>query len=164
VIPRAGALAAREHGDARKAIDILRYAGEIAQSTDASVVQESFADQAYQRAETDRFHELIRGLTPHSRYVLHALTALTLNATEDGDQGFRTTRIFGVYEQVCQQEGSSALSLRRVRDLLKEHAFLDITEQSRISGGSAEGSYTNHQLLEDPVVVQEVLTETFDPA
>jgi len=30
VIPRAAALAAREHGDARKAIDILRYAGEIA--------------------------------------------------------------------------------------------------------------------------------------
>ncbi|PHQ44181.1 cell division control protein Cdc6, partial [Halorubrum sp. C191] len=30
-IPRAAALAAREHGDARKAIDILRYAGEIAQ-------------------------------------------------------------------------------------------------------------------------------------
>jgi cell division control protein 6 len=161
VIPRAGALAAREHGDARKAIDILRYAGEIAQSNTESAVREEFADQAYQRAETDRFHELIRGLTPHSRYVLHALTVLTLNDTNDPEQGFRTTRIFAVYEQVCQQEGSSALSLRRIRDLLKEHAFLDITEQSRISGGSAEGSYTNHQLLEDPSVVQEVLTETF---
>lgn len=161
VIPRAGALAAREHGDARKAIDILRYAGEIAQSTSESTVREAFADQAYQRAETDRFHELIRGLTPHSRYVLHALTVLTLNATDDTEQGFRTTRIFKIYEEVCRQEETNALSLRRVRDLLKEHAFLDVTEQSRISGGSAEGSYTNHQLLEDPAVVKEVLTETF---
>lgn len=161
VIPRAGALAAREHGDARKAIDILRYAGEIAQSANASFVREEFADQAHQRAETDRFHELIRGLTPHSRYVLHALTVLTLNETNDAEQGFRTTRLFEVYEQVCRQEGSDPLSLRRVRDLLKEHAFLDIIAQSRVSGGSAEGSYTNHQLLEDPDVVKNVLTDTF---
>jgi cell division control protein 6 len=59
--------------------------------------------------------------------------------------------------------GRVTLSLRRVRDLLKEHAFLDIIEQSKHSGGSAEGSYTKHQLLEDPDVVQEVLSEDVDP-
>jgi cell division control protein 6 len=64
-----------------------------------------------------------------------------------------------VYEQICRQEGSDSLSLRRVRDLLKEHAFLDVIEQTRQSGGSAEGSYTDHQLLEDPEVLQNVLAE-----
>jgi cell division control protein 6 len=160
VIPRAAALAAREHGDARKAIDILRYAGEIAQSTGADVVREEFVVQARERAETDRFRELIRGSTPHSRYILQALTVLSLN--EGDDEAFRTTRIYELYEQVCRQEGSEALSLRRVRDLLKEHAFLDVIEQSRHSGGSAEGSYTEHRLLEDPEVVQSVLQSTLD--
>ncbi|MFC6838467.1 Cdc6/Cdc18 family protein [Halomarina ordinaria] len=160
VVPRAAALAAREHGDARKAIDILRYAGEIAQSTGADVVREEFVVQARQRAETDRFRELIRGSTPHSRYVLQALTVLSLN--EHDDEAFRTTRIYELYEQVCRQEGSESLSLRRVRDLLKEHAFLDVIEQSRYSGGSAEGSYTEHRLLEDPTVVQSVLADTID--
>jgi len=61
VIPRAAALAAREHGDARKAIDILRYAGEIAQSTGNETVREEYVVQARERAETDRFRELIRG-------------------------------------------------------------------------------------------------------
>ena len=159
-IPRAAALAAREHGDARKAIDILRYAGEIAQSSGAETVREEFIVQARERAETDRFRELIRGSTPHSRYVLQALAVLALNQP-DAD-GFRTTRIYDVYEEVCRQEGSEPLSLRRVRDLLKEHAFLDILEQSRRSGGSAEGSYTEHQLLEDPDVVKKVLVETDD--
>lgn len=158
VIPKASALAAREHGDARQAIDILRYAGEIAQSRGASTVTEEFVVDARERAETDRFRELIRGSTPHSRYVLQALTVLSLN--ENDRDGFRTTSIYEVYEEVCRQEGSDMLSLRRVRDLLKEHAFLDITEQSRHSGGSAEGSYTNHRLLEDPEVVKEVLTDT----
>jgi len=153
VIPRAAALAAREHGDARKAIDILRYAG-------AGTVREEFVVQARQRAETDRFRELIRGSTPHSRYILQALTVLSLNG--ESDEAFRTTRIYELYEQVCRQEGSEALSLRRVRDLLKEHAFLDVIEQSRHSGGSADGSYTEHRLLEDPEVVQTVLADTLD--
>ena len=158
VIPKVAALAAREHGDARKAIDMLRYAGEIAQSKNASDVREKFVDEARDRAETDRFRELIRGSTPHSRYVLQALTILSLDNPET--EGFRTTRIFDTYEQICRQEGSDPLSLRRVRDLLKEQAFLDVLEQSRHSGGSAEGSYTNHQLLEDPEVLKKVLIET----
>jgi len=160
VVPKSAALAAREHGDARKAIDILRYAGEIAQSKGVDTVREQFVIDARERAETDRFRELIRGSTPHSRYVLQALTVLSLNA--DDPDGFRTTKIYDVYQEICRQEGSSELSLRRVRDLLKEHAFLDIIEQTRHSGGSAEGSYTNHQLLEDPEVVRDVLAETID--
>jgi cell division control protein 6 len=166
VIPRAAALAAREHGDARKAIDILRYAGEIAQSTDADTVREEFVVRARERAETDRFRELISGSTPHSRYVLQALTILSLNNQPDEhvdeNAGFRTTRIYDVYEQICRQENSDSLSLRRVRDLLKEHAFLDVIEQTRHSGGSAEGSYTEHTLLEDPGVVSEVLQDTIE--
>ena len=161
VIPRAAALAAREHGDARKAIDILRYAGEIAQSKGAKQVRESFIVQARERAETDRFRELIRGSTPHSRYALQALTMLSLNASDE-EEGFRTTAIYDLYEQICRQESSDTLSLRRVRDLLKEHAFLDIIEQSRHSGGSAEGSYTEHQLLEDPDVVRNVLADAIE--
>ncbi|SDY56799.1 cell division control protein 6 [Halobellus clavatus] len=159
-IPRAAALAAREHGDARKAIDILRYAGEIAQSKGAQTVREEFVTQARERAETDRFRELIRGSTPHSRYVLQALAVLSLSS--DRQEGFRTSRVYEVYENICDGQGSDTLSLRRVRDLLKEHAFLDIIEQSKHSGGSAEGSYTKHQLLEDPQVVKDVLTEGDD--
>ncbi|THE63161.1 AAA family ATPase [Salinadaptatus halalkaliphilus] len=166
VIPRAAALAAREHGDARKAIDILRYAGEIAQSTSAETVREEFVVQARERAEVDRFRELIRGSTPHSKHVLQALTVLSLDHgspnADAPEQGFRTTRIYDVYEQICRQEGVESLSLRRVRDLLKEHAFLDVIEQSRHSGGSAEGSYTEHMLLEDPEVVKNVLAEATD--
>lgn len=158
VIPKAAALAAREHGDARQAIDILRYAGEIAQARNATTVSEEFVIDAREQAETDRFRELLDGSTPHSRYVLQALTIISLNHHEQ--TGFRTTRIYEVYQQVCRQNGSDPLSLRRVRDLLKEHAFLDITKQTRHSGGSADGAYTNHQLLEDPEMVKTVLTDT----
>jgi len=137
----AAALAAREHGDARKAIDILRYAGEIAQSNGEPTVKEKFVTQARERAETDRFRELIRGSTPHSRYVLQALALLSLSSGRQ--DGFRTSRVYEIYENICRQEGSDSLSLRRVRDLLKEHAFLDIIEQSKHSGEARKGATQN---------------------
>ena len=137
---------------------MLRYAGEIAQANNAAIVREEFVTKAREQAETDRFRELIRGSTPHSQYVLQALTVLSLN--EPSTDGFRTTRIYDIYREIARQEQSQHLSLRRVRDLLKEHAFLDIIEQSKHSGGSAEGSYTEHQLLEDPEVIKKVLMDT----
>src|SRR6056297_4349118 len=82
VVPRAAALAAKEHGDARKAIDILRYAGELAQAENAETVREEYVKKARERAENDRFRELIRGATPHSKYVLQALTVLSLDEAD----------------------------------------------------------------------------------
>ncbi len=51
---------------------------EIAQTKGADTVREAFVVQARERAEVDRFRELIRGSTPHSRYALQALTLLSL--------------------------------------------------------------------------------------
>lgn len=161
VIPKTAALAAKEHGDARKSIDILRYAGEIAQANGASKVTEQFVDDARKRAEADQVRELLRGSTPHSRYVLHALTILSINGDPEEIE-YRTAEIYDVYQSLCRDDGMDTLSLRRVRDLLKEHAFLDITEQIRESGGSSEGSYTKHKLLEDPEVVQDIFTTMAD--
>jgi cell division control protein 6 len=164
VIPKVAAVAAREHGDARKAIDILRYAGEIAQSKQSDEVKIEYVDDARERAQTDRFRELIRGLTVHSQLVLYALTIRTLidNNPKDKEGGFRTTQVHGMYENVCEYRQANPLSTRRVRDLLGELAFLDIIEQNRVGGGRGEGSYTEHRLLEDPETVHQVLKESED--
>lgn len=157
VIPKTAALAAQEHGDARKAIDILRYAGEIAQSKKSNIVKEEFVVEARQRAETDRFRELIRGSTLHSKYILEALALLSTE--KPNDRGYKTTEIYDVYQKICNKTNRDPLSLRRVRDLLKEHAFLDIIEQTRKSGGSKEGNYTQHRPLENPEIIKKVLSE-----
>ena len=73
VIPRSAALAAREHGDARKAIDILRYAGEIAQTTSAANVREKFVIEARERASSGEGHQqryqALYPYTPAHRHV-----------------------------------------------------------------------------------------------
>lgn len=150
VIPRAAALAAREHGDARKAVDTLYEAGRLAEGEDVSKVTESHVDDALQRAETNRVEQLISGSTPHVKHVLRALALLT--ESRDNDM-FRTHKIYSFYERIADQQGTDSLSEDRIYRLLKEQAFLGITEAQHTGGGHGEGAYLEHRLITQPDVV-----------
>jgi len=156
VIPKAAALAAREHGDARKAIRILKNAGQIAEEMQDTVVRETHLDEAKQRAEADRVAEHVSTQTPHARHILLALALLTKNSeADDGEDGYRTTAVYDAYQIVCDQEGIDPLKIDRVRQLLDEQAFLDIIECRRTGGGHQKGTFTAHRLLKNPDVVIE---------
>ena len=157
VIPKTAALAAREHGDARRAIRILRNAGDIASKEGAERVLEDHVDRAQKRAEADRLRELLAGLPPHSKYILLALANLD---TQDGTrEEFRTTAVYEAYESVCETEGSDPLGLDRVRDLLRELSFLEITESDKTGGGRGRGPFTLHTLMNSPEAVFEMVEQ-----
>lgn len=147
VIPRAAALGAREHGDARKAMRLLRYAGDYAKNRGLDMVREDHLAEVRSTAEAERLQDLISGLPDHTRHVLSGLAAISgENPDEDW---FRTTQIIDAYERVCDQEGSSPLSKDRVRQLLNELAFLEVTENRSNHGGRGSGSYNEHRLMWD---------------
>lgn len=150
VIPKVAALAAQEHGDARKAIDILSSAGEIASRNGDASVTEDHVDSAQEYAAISRVQEIISGSTPQSRYALFALAYLD---NTDAADGFSTGEIYQVYEQICRNEHVNILSRQRVLQLLKEWAFNDITENRYTGGGMAEGSYREHTLMHDAQMV-----------
>ena len=95
VIPKVAALAAREHGDARKAIDTLYEAGRLAEKQGTETVTVEHVNDAVQRAEINRFEKLIEGTTPHVKHILHALALLT--ADNPAAEVFRTHRIYTLY-------------------------------------------------------------------
>ncbi|WP_338738502.1 Cdc6/Cdc18 family protein [Haloplanus salilacus] len=154
VISKTAALAAREHGDARKAIDMLYEAGRIAEKNQATQVTVDHVDAALKRAEINRFQKLVSGQTPHVKHILRALALLT----EKADcQRFRTAEVYDTYQQVAEHAGASPLSYDRVQRLLKEQAFLGVTESEHTGGGHGEGSYRVHRLLRSPEIVSEGL-------
>jgi cell division control protein 6 len=155
VIPKTAALAAREHGDARRAIRILRNAGDIATKEEAEKVREDHVDRAQKRAEADRLRELLSGLPPHSKYILLALA--NLDTKDDSREEFRTTEVYEAYETICESEASDSLGLDRVRDLLRELSFLEITESHKTGGGRGRGSFTLHMLMNSPEAVFEMI-------
>ncbi|THE63139.1 AAA family ATPase [Salinadaptatus halalkaliphilus] len=156
VIPLSAAFAAQEHGDARKAIDILRHAGEVAYEAGAERVTEEHVRQAQQHAEKDRFRELVNGAPTQAKAALLALTELSINSTDDA---FLTSRVYDQYERICNHLDMDILSVRRFRDILKEQAFLGVVEIEKINKGSAGGIHLQNRLIEDSQVVRETILE-----
>ncbi|ELY51436.1 Cdc6/Cdc18 family protein [Natronorubrum bangense] len=152
VVPRVAALAAREHGDARKAIDILRFAGEIAEENDLESVTEACVDQAHEREETSRLAELISKSPSHAKLVLEAMALLT-QQKEGDDVPVKTNEAYDLYKRLCDRDQSDHLKLRRVRDILSELEFLSIIEQERKWAGKGKGNYMENRLIDDPEVI-----------
>lgn len=154
VLPKTAALSSREHGDARRAVRILRHAGEVAEQEHAEQITEAHVDQARERAEVDRVAELVSTLPPHSRYILHALVALS---EQNRPNEFKTALVHNVYEKVCDREGATPLSLSRFREILDELAFLELTEKKHTGGGKNQGAFNVHKLLYDADVIKSYL-------
>ncbi len=158
VIPLTAGFAAQEHGDARKAIEILRHAGELAERRGDDQVTENHVRDAQEWAEIDRFEELLRGSTTQVKFILYALATLTEEA--DGEE-FSTSRIYERYRGTCDTLGANVLGEHRVYELLKEQAFLGVVESRRTGGGRGQGSYLEHRLVKDTdVVLKSVLRDS----
>ncbi len=115
IIPLCAAYAAQEHGDARKAIELLVYSGNIAEEQHADKVTEDHVDLAKERIETDKTTEFIRTLPTQSKLVL---AACIFNLSQK--QQTYTGEIHNSYKQMAQEIGIEILTQRRVTDLITE--------------------------------------------
>ncbi|WP_440765070.1 Cdc6/Cdc18 family protein [Natronorubrum sp. DTA7] len=154
VIPLTAALAAQEHGDARKAIDILRNAGRIAKKQDATRVTADHVRDAKEKTEADRFNELIEGSPQQAKAILYSLTLLTENSSE---KEFPTKIIYNQYKSIARQLDFDVLSERRVQEILQEQNFLNVIQSEREGRGRGRGAHAKHRLLENPSIVRKVL-------
>lgn len=109
------ALAAAEHGDARRALDLLRVAGELAEREGSSKISEVHIRLAEKRIEHDRVSEALSNLPPHSKLVLcsvYLLGKAKINCA--------TGDIYEIYCELCEQSGLVPLTQRRVSGLINE--------------------------------------------
>lgn len=158
VIPLSAAFAAQEHGDARKALDILRNAGELAKDEDADEVTEIHVRNAREKADIDRFSQLLEGQPTQIKASVYALSILA-DRHSDREE-FATREIYEMYKSITSDSalGIETLSQRRMSDKLDEQVFLDILGRTeRVGRGYSSGVTNYYYLLEDPSVVQAVI-------
>ncbi|MEA2054197.1 MAG: ORC1-type DNA replication protein [Candidatus Thermoplasmatota archaeon] len=131
VIPLCSALAAQEHGDARRALDLLRVSAEIADRSGENKILEEHVRLAVNKIEIDRVKEVVSTLPAQSKMVLMAAVI--------GDQIFdvppNTGDIYNVYKQLCMKAGMDILTQRRIADLISELDMLGIITARVISKG-----------------------------
>ncbi len=131
VIPKCAALAAQEHGDARKALDLLRISAEIAEREGSTKIGLDHVDKAEAKLDLDRTVEIVRKQPKQSLAVLSA----TIQLVEKGEKNIQTGDIFNIYQEICQRAGLNPLTQRRLSDLISELDMLGIINTKVISKG-----------------------------
>ncbi len=130
VIAKCAAYAAREHGDARRALDLLRVAGEIAERNYHSIIRIEHIDQANEKIERDKILDIIETGTKQFQLVLYSITELSkINKNVlSGD-------IFDYYNSLCKRTNIDSLTQRRVSDIIAELDMFGLINSRVISKG-----------------------------
>jgi cell division control protein 6 len=105
------AMAGREHGDARRAIDLLRVAGEIAERGQSDKVKEEHIRTASTKMEEDKETTALRSYPLHEKLLIIAVMKAS---------GLSTGEIFSAYKTLCKAIRQKELTQRRVTQMLLE--------------------------------------------
>jgi cell division control protein 6 len=132
VVSKCAAYAAREHGDARRALDLLRVAGELAERAGSSKVCLKHIDDANNKIERDKILDTIASEPKQFQLVLYSI--IQLAEVRKGDPFF-TGDVYNVYDNLCKKEKIEILTQRRVGDIIQEFDMLGIINVRVISKG-----------------------------
>ena len=132
VIAKCAAFAAREHGDARRALDLLRVAGELSERDGSKKILLSHMDNANNKIEKDKILDIIRTEPKQFQFVLHSIIKLT---EQMKDEAIFTGDVFNLYQDVCSKNKCEVLTQRRVSDIIQEFDMLGIINVRVISKG-----------------------------
>jgi len=136
VIPLCSALAAREHGDARKALDLLRVSAEVAERNSEPKITRKHVRLAEKKIECDCMAEVVRSLPLHSKMVLIAILKTKKNHRDAGiSQVMTTGEVYDYYRNQCEKAEYDALSQRRIADFISELDMLGVITARVISKG-----------------------------
>ncbi|MEX0932638.1 MAG: orc1/cdc6 family replication initiation protein [Candidatus Pacearchaeota archaeon] len=143
VIEKCAAYAAREHGDARRALDLLRIAGELAERESSDRVLLKHIDDANSKIEKDKILDVIRSEPRQFQLVLYSIIKLSekpnkqsfLDDKKNLESPIFTGEVYNLYQKLCQSNGMEVLTQRRVSDIIQEFDMLGVINVRVISKG-----------------------------
>ena len=133
VIPVCAAMAAKNEGDARTAIDLLRTAADIAERNGDSVITEAHVKSAKNSLEMNVVEEAIKTLSVQSKCVLLSI----VKNTENNNRTMITGDVYVIYKDIVEILGFSPLTQRRITDLISELDMMGLINASIKSFGRA---------------------------
>jgi cell division control protein 6 len=131
VIPLCSAMAAKEEGDARYALDLLKHAGELAFDEEGKKVTSDHVKRAKDRIEHNKVTEIISTLPLQQQRVLEAILLLTKQNEE-----ISSGKLYEEYKEISKKD---AVTYRRIFDFIGELELLGIISTNTISRGRARG-------------------------
>jgi len=105
------ALAGGEHGDARRAIDLLRVSGELAERQQSDKVTIEHVREASLKIEENKEEASLKSYPLHEKLVIIAI--MKANGSSTGE-------IYSSYKNLCKALGKDELTQRRITQMLSE--------------------------------------------
>ena len=139
-----------EHGDARRAVDLLRVASEIA-SQEKKEINKSHVDLASEKIQKDRVHDVLKTLSYHSKVACLVLAKKTFGLEKD----WHSTS--SLYEKYIPLIKTKPVSYRRFSELLKDLENTGLIESHTGSKGQ-KGYSTEFKLVVQPEIVGPALS------
>lgn len=142
-ISKCAAFAAREHGDARRALDLLRVAGELAERNGDSRISTKHIDEANYKIERDKILDIIESEPKQFQIVLQSIMNLEggngraqkkLFNSKEGERIF-TGDVYNEYQVICKKINMEILTQRRIGDIIAEFDMLGVINAHVISKG-----------------------------
>ena len=132
IVAKCAAYAAREHGDARRALDLLRVAGELAERESSKKVLLKHIDEANSKIERDKILDVVQSEPKQFQYVLYSIIYLSEKMKEES---FFTGDVYNFYQDLCLKNKLEVLTQRRIGDIIQEFDMLGIINVRIISKG-----------------------------
>jgi len=161
VIAKCAAFAAREHGDARRALDLLRVAGELAERESSKRIGLQHIDLANQKIERDKMLDIIESEPKQFQLVLMAIMNLNDRIKYES---IYTGDVYNMYHELCEKTKNDILTQRRVSDILVQFDMLGIVNTTVISKGR-QGRTREIKLMIAPNIkeeAREILNKSLD--
>jgi len=143
------ALAAAEHGDARRAIDLIRVAGEIAERQQSNKVTQDHVREASLKIEENKEETSLRSYPLHEKLVILAIMKVG---------GSSTGEIYSSYKGLCKVVGRDELTQRRITQMLSEIELSGIISGRLIHQG-IHGRTKKYKLTISPETVKKTFKD-----
>ncbi len=141
------AMAGREHGDARRAIDLLRVAGEIAEREQKTTINEDHIRLASNKIEENKEVTTLQSFPLHEKLLIIA----AMKSSE-----LSTGEIYTTYKSLCKAVRQQELTQRRVTQMLSEIELSGII-YGRIVHQGIHGNTKKYKLT----IPNEIVKNTF---
>jgi cell division control protein 6 len=143
VLPRCAGYSAREHGDARRALELLRFAGELAEREGCEKVLPEHIEKADKKTEKNRIIDIIKSQPKQFQLVTYAIIKTSMQEKHNlvtqkktmMVEPTTTGSVYDYYNRLAKELGITTLSLRRISDIIIELEVLGLINFKIVSKG-----------------------------
>ncbi len=152
ILKMIAAIVAKENGDVRKALNLLRVSAEICERKGKKKITEEMIREAEDKIEVDATEKSIKSLPKQSKILLLAIIKMC-----EGGNAVYTGDIYEQYMKLASKLGEKILTKRRISGLISDLDVMGIVNTKVVSKGR-RGRTKKTTLNIDPALTERILS------